>query len=122
MSTAVDPALATQRKWSAWAFSISVILALISIWWAICHRLHACKCIWGNNLAGDEWPSKILILFWVALPPLWFFFEWIILCPKLPKDERERIAHPHDLARNVWLALVGFLIVILEVKGIPGGG
>jgi hypothetical protein len=117
-----DTALATQRKWSARAFWISTILALLSIAWAICHRLQTCKCVWSyKSPTGDDWPSKIVILFWVALPPLWFFFEWIILCPNLLKDERERIAHTHDLARNVWLALVVFLAVILGVKDFTGG-
>ncbi len=56
----------------------------------------------------------ILVGFWVLAPPVWFFFEWVCLCKKLPPDERDRIKHLHDLARNIWLALVIVLAAILN--------
>ncbi len=57
----------------------------------------------------------ILVLFWVLAPPVWFFFEWAVLCPNdLTPEESSRIKHLHDLGRNIWLALVIVLAAILN--------
>jgi hypothetical protein len=58
-----------------------------------------------------------LVAAWVAAPPLWFFFEYLIWPP--PAAEAERTRHFHDLARNLWIALVVILAAIMKIK-FPG--
>jgi hypothetical protein len=50
---------------------------------------------------------------WVIGPPVWFWTEWVFLSDG---QNPERLKHTHDLARNIWLALVVVLAVILGVK------
>jgi hypothetical protein len=52
---------------------------------------------------------------WVAIPPLWFLWEYIhFRPPEGIKDERMR--HLHDLCRNIGLALV---VILVAIVGIP---
>lgn len=52
---------------------------------------------------------------WVLLPPVWFLAEWVFLCKGMCDKERERIVHLHELARNIWVALVVVLAVIFGI-------
>ena len=54
-----------------------------------------------------------LIGFWMLLPPVYFWLDWLYWTA--PGD-REMTVHTHDLARNIWLALVVALAAILEIK------
>jgi cytochrome b561 len=57
---------------------------------------------------------------WVLLPPVWFFFEWVVLCRDLKnKAERDRIKHLHELARNIWLGLVVVLALTFGIDWKP---
>lgn len=58
--------------------------------------------------------AKILVGLWVAIPPLWFLYEYVHFPPPAGiKDERMR--HLHDLCRNLWLALVAILTGITGI-------
>jgi hypothetical protein len=85
----------------------SVVLGVLSLIGA--HVIHCCL---GENSAA----GYVLVAFWSLAPPLWFFFEWVLLCPALPEAERTRIQHSHDLGRNVWIAYVIVLAVLADIK------
>jgi hypothetical protein len=89
----------------------SAVLGVLSLLGA-----YAIQCQWGK----DSVAGLVLVAFWSLAPPLWFFFEWVILCPTLDETEQARIKHSHDLGRNVWVA---YVIVVAVVAGItwPGG-
>ncbi len=53
--------------------------------------------------------------FWVIAPPVWFLFEYFYWPPN-GTDEVDKIKHLHDLARNIWVALVVILAAIMGVK------
>jgi hypothetical protein len=55
----------------------------------------------------------ILLGLWTLVPPLWFLHEWT-LSEKLSEQVKEIIKHYHELARNVWLALIVVLAVIMH--------
>lgn len=57
-----------------------------------------------------------LLAVWALIPPIWFLLEWVLLCKGVGKDESDRIKHLHDLARNIWLALIVVLAAIMEVE------
>jgi hypothetical protein len=90
---------------------VSALLAALSITlaWKLEHSWCDYKDRWGLAVAA----------FWVAAPPLWFFFEYVVWPPPPADDERTR--HFHDLARNLWLALVVILAAMMELK-FPGAG
>jgi hypothetical protein len=66
-----------------------------------------------------DWFCLSVVGFWVLVPPVWFWFEWYYLCRQLPLGERDRIKHLHDLARNIWLALVAVLVVLFGLDWKP---
>ena len=57
-----------------------------------------------------------LLAFWALAPPVWFFFEWVLLVDHSVAAEAQRISHSHDLGRNVWLAYIAVLASSLGVK------
>lgn len=57
-----------------------------------------------------------LLGLWALIPPIWFFLEWVLLCKDVGKNESDRIKHLHDLARNIWLALIVVLAAIMGVE------
>jgi hypothetical protein len=86
---------------------ISGLLALASLVVAVLHRAHI------HELSE---PARYIITgFWVIMPPIWFWTEWAWISARIDADERDRIKHPHDLARNIWLALVAILVGLLEI-------
>ncbi|HKX50932.1 MAG TPA: hypothetical protein VJQ48_10940 [Candidatus Binatia bacterium] len=51
---------------------------------------------------------------------MWFFYEWVVLCKDLKdEDERDRIKHIYELARNIWLALVVILVALFQIDWKP---
>lgn len=55
--------------------------------------------LWGKGLTG----------FWVIVPPVFFWVDWVIFCDGLGDPEREAAKHTHDLSRNIWVAFAGIL-------------
>jgi len=86
----------------------TTVLALGSVALAFLIRLHcpSLKETLGYSLLG----------LWALIPPVWFFLEWVILCRDISETESTRIQHLHDLARNIWLALIVVLAVIMGVE------
>lgn len=69
-------------------------------------------------LRGQPEPKRhnvgyLLIGFWVLAPPIWFWVEWVFLSEY---QNPERLKHTHELARNIWVALVIVLAAILGIK------
>ena len=56
--------------------------------------------------------GKSLLAFWLLIPPVFFWLDWVVFSRNLTPPEREVAQHTHDLSRNVWLALVASLVVI----------
>jgi hypothetical protein len=52
---------------------------------------------------------------WVLLPPIWFWVEWVWVSRQIDEKERERIKHMHDLARNIWIALLAILVGLFDI-------
>jgi hypothetical protein len=57
----------------------------------------------------------IILGLWALVPPLWFIYEWM-LSASLAPAEQDRIKHFHDLARNLWLALILALGAIMGAE------
>ena len=60
--------------------------------------------------------GKSMVAFWLLIPPVFFWLDWVVFSRKLTPPEREMTQHTHDLSRNVWLALVACLVVIFGLK------
>ncbi|HXU47072.1 MAG TPA: hypothetical protein VN783_16200 [Thermoanaerobaculia bacterium] len=93
---------------------ISIYLALLSLDLGVIHR--ACP---G---ALPCWVGPTVVGFWVLVPPIWFWSEWVVFSSKMNDPrEREHVQHLHDLSRNVWLALIAILIALFDLKIFSGG-
>jgi hypothetical protein len=66
--------------------------------------------------------SKLVVAFWALVPPTFLWLDWVVLCAKVSAEEREGAKHTHELARNIWLALVGVLIVLFNLHWSSAGG
>jgi hypothetical protein len=55
--------------------------------------------------------GKIIVFVWAFFPPLFFWFDWIYFCQQqdVTAGDREIAKHTHDLARNIWLGLLGVI-------------
>jgi hypothetical protein len=97
------------RVLMAW---ISGVSAAFSIFFAYKFRTdwYAAKVPWGYVMIG----------IWAIAPPVWFFLEYA-WWPPAQGHEDERARHFHDLARNIWLALIVILAVLMGVPW-PGSG
>jgi len=84
---------------------LSIVAALLSLVFALLIRF--------------EWPclrsyGYVILGLWTIGPPLWFMWEWNHSLD-LPHEEKRDIEHWHELARNLWLALI---IVLSATMGI----
>jgi hypothetical protein len=108
-------------RWSLnWAAVLACIYGAITIY-RVVTNLSATQPDWlgfQNELLG-------YILFWVFLPPLWFFLEYyavdndFIVYPDnaLAKSERlQQIKNYADYASKIWLALAGLLVAVAAFK------
>ena len=74
-----------------------------------------------------EWKAGIL-LFWVLMPPVWFWFEYFFLyrydALTLPngdaKADWDSFKYGQDLSAKIWLALVTALTILFFGKDIKG--
>ncbi len=53
--------------------------------------------------------GKVVVAVWAVAPPAFFWIDWVYFCNRLPPDEQEVAKHTHDLARNIWLGLLGVM-------------
>jgi hypothetical protein len=89
-----------------YAILASWIGALLSLGFAALVRF------WSPELRSP-WGYSLLGL-WTIVPPLWFMWEWTMSLG-LPADVKENIKHYHELARNLWLALVVVLAALMGI-------
>lgn len=87
----------------------SAILAVGSLAAAFTHAVY-------NPDWFPNWLKYGIVFFWVLVPPVWLWCEWKWVCYQMSNDDREYLKHFHDLARNVWLALVLVLCVLFKIK------
>ena len=89
-----------------WGGAIAaIVFALISLLAALNPKSN----LW--SLATHEGWGKIIIFIWAVFPPAFFWLDWVHFCqnPAEPMTDaqREIAKHTHDLARNIWLGLLG---------------
>jgi uncharacterized membrane protein YhaH (DUF805 family) len=90
---------------------INRVLGLISAALAIASLLYAMK--YGK--AASDGLKKWIVGFWILVPPVYFWFDWVALCRDIPAANVSGVKHLHDLSRNIWLALVVILIALFEI-------
>jgi len=67
-----------------------------------------------------KWKVAIL-LFWMVLPPIWFWFEYVGLYRYDNEDQREKLdefKYTQDVASKIWIALVTALTILYFGKDI----
>jgi hypothetical protein len=51
--------------------------------------------------------GKIVVALWAIFPPAFFWIDWVYFCDLSTSDVRDIAKHTHDLARNIWLGVLG---------------
>ena len=87
---------------------ISGIAGFTSVVVAVLHR--------ANILPVSNSLKLTIVGVWVLLPPIWFWVEWVWVSRQIDEKERGRIKHMHDLARNIWIALVAILVGLFDIN------
>ena len=58
----------------------------------------------------------LIVGFWVITPPVFLWLDWVFYCLKTAdKSFRDDAKHTHNLARNIWVALVVILIALFNL-------
>lgn len=103
------------REWIALTVIFTRIVSLVALVFAIASLLIAS--------GWYKWPLKYfrgyetyILAFWVIVPPVWFWVDWVFLCDGLRPEKLDQIKHTHELARNIWLAMVSVLAYQFRIK------
>lgn len=76
----------------------------------------------ANLFGWAEEIKKILIGFWLIVPPLWLWYEFCFLyelgVTPFPNDF-DKYKHSNELTKNLWLAISTVLVLIYFGK-VPG--
>jgi hypothetical protein len=107
-----------KREWSHgdvipvvfWGSAVLAVLSLIGA--GLLHEF--------PNWCYREPTAYLLVGLWVAIPPLWFLYEYVHFPPAEGTDD-ERMRHLHDLCRNIWIALVAILTAMTGIDPFAGG-
>src|SRR5436309_1933030 len=106
----VDPVwLGVPRQLALWWVTRgSVLLAIYSAWRA--WRL-------GPANGGGPLTSEgiVMLAFWALAPPMWLLLEYSRWPPSDSVDDTHT-RHSHDLARNIWIAYIAVLAVLMGVE------
>ena len=91
----------------------------LNFWGGIISATCALLSLLLGILEGETWKKvgPFALGAWTLLPPIFFWVDWTFFCDDLDKDELAAVKHTHDLARNIWLALIGVLVVLLKFQG-----
>jgi len=111
--------LATYHSW----LHVGAVLGCVYGMITICRV--AIKLIWPGN--WPEFQTELIgyILFWVLVPPLWFFLEYyafdnrFIFDPamtQLGNNRLQQIKDYADYASKIWIALAGLLVAVAAFK------
>jgi hypothetical protein len=96
---------------ASWKTPVNVIINGV----AVLATIISLAIAWSPLKANPYWGGTILTL-WALVPPLYFWVEWNLFWVELDEAERERAKHNHELARNLWLGLIGVLSVSFGIK------
>ena len=68
----------------------------------------------GNEYIGLSRKEmiKLLSLIWLIGPPLLMYIHWGVFCRRYDLINLELVQHSHNLLRNIWLAILGAIIVL----------
>jgi hypothetical protein len=107
--------MTAREKYNAWGAGLSVAFAIVSVLAAI--NPHSKL----GPLDHQDW-GKLIVAVWAVAPPAFFWADWTYFCflEDTPVADREAAKHTHDLARNIWLGLLG--VISFAIFGIPKFG
>ena len=91
----------TREQFNFYGGALAVVLALVSI------VLAACKGRMSKKTADTV--GKVVVAVWAILPPGFFWIDWVYFCDLTTADARDIAKHTHDLARNIWLGVLGVM-------------
>jgi hypothetical protein len=80
----------------------AVLFAIISLLALVCKKQLPAG--WNADNVGG-----FLVAVWAILPPAFFWLDWVYLCRGMSPADRDIAIHSHDLARNIWIGLLGVL-------------
>jgi hypothetical protein len=101
----------TRRVYAALGALAALVLSALSLVWVLDDGI-----IIGT--LTSEQVDLILIGFWLLVPPLFFWLDWVWFCRNIPhgSDERRTISHTHTLSRNIWVAFVALLFLLFYLQ------
>ena len=99
----------TPRDKYNWGFgSLAVLFAAYSLCHAVDFAGHLPKATPGNF-------ERLIVAVWALAPPIFLWIDWVCFRPA-EEIARKEAQHTHDLARNIWLGLVGILVGVFGFK------
>ncbi len=101
------------------SFILSLIAGVLSLGLAVYLR--------DPSIVNRKGWGNALLSAWALCPPVWFLYEFVSNFPSghpINSDEMDRLKHLQSLARNIWLAFLATLAIIMELspKNLLTGG
>jgi uncharacterized membrane protein YhaH (DUF805 family) len=91
----------TRDQFNWWGGALAIVLAVVSM----------LLVLFKNRMSKEtaDIVGKIVVAVWAILPPAFFWIDWVYFCGGLSATDKEIAKHTHDLARNIWLGLLGVI-------------
>jgi hypothetical protein len=99
----------TRDQYNWWGGFVAIVVAAISL---------LCAAFTGHmSKTTAETIGKVVVVIWAIGPPAFFWGDWVYFCGGLDDAAKEIAKHTHDLARNIWLGLLGVLTLAFFKSG-----
>jgi hypothetical protein len=79
----------------------------------------AASLVWFAVTASSSVTTS-LVIGWSILPPVYFFFEYIVARRHRSPQDVERMLKTQELARHVWAGVVAAMIALASMKSNSG--
>jgi hypothetical protein len=100
----------------AWYNGLGALVSIILAGLSLCAAYNPSSTFWGLS---HENLGKVIVAFWALIPPGFFWLDWVYFCTGMSDADRKIVKHTHDLARNIWIALVGVLaFAFFKISGL----
>jgi hypothetical protein len=82
---------------------------------------------WGLKVEsrGIKIVQVFVLVFWTLAPPIWFWFEYVILFrrafPHANENSLDALKTQQDLSSKIWIATTSALLILYFWKDIGGG-
>ncbi len=111
-----------QERFPKWQWAVGILATI-----ALLGSLGLAFRGWGLKVEsrGVKIVQVFVLVFWTLAPPIWFWFEYVILFrrafPHANENSLNALKTQQDLSSKIWIATASALLILYFWKDIGGG-